>query len=233
MPNIKVPEQLYEKIKKMADEQGKAMWEVIQAAFDKMEVGDIQINLPKPKFIRLQYPAWCVIGNHKVDPERYKEQSGRDLYALWFPGLNGVVCIDCLIKHVFTQEQQAKTLARLEVEIRKLRAIKRQLNKEVEELAVRYSFAEILAGLRDAIATIEDKTKALDDLAEELAFCRGEEVCDAKLRELQATRETLEQIKAKLEKLDMPDSWARKMLEQLGVSRGSDRWAGRRSGYWR
>ena len=98
---IYLGEEVAEKIKKKAEEQGKAMWEIINDAIEKLEVGDIQIELPKPKFIRLQYPAWCIIGNHKIEPQKYRERHGRDPYALWFPKLNGVVCIDCLIKHVF------------------------------------------------------------------------------------------------------------------------------------
>jgi len=35
MPNIKVPEQLYEKIKELAEKEGKAMWEIIQNALDR------------------------------------------------------------------------------------------------------------------------------------------------------------------------------------------------------
>jgi len=210
MPNIKVPEQLYEKIKELAEKEGKAMWEVIQNALDKMEVGDIQLNLPKPKFIRLQYPAWCVIGNHKVDPQKYKEKTGRDLYALWFPGLNGVVCIDCLIRHVFTEETQAKTLAKLEVEIRKLRAIKRQLNKEIEELAIKYSFAELLAKLSKVVDSIEDQLTRLD-------YLLGGYVSGEKREEVLELKKQLEEIAEQLRRMEMPESWLKKGLEKMGI----------------
>ena len=237
MPNIKVPEELYSKIKELAEKEGKAMWEVIQVALDKMEVGDIQLNLPKPKFIRLQYPAWCVLGNHKVDPQKYKEKTGRDLYALWFPGLNGIVCLDCLIRHVFTEEAQAKTLAKLEVEIRKLRAIKKQLNKEVEELAIKYSFSELLVGLREIIDDLDARLKTLNDLAVEYAFCKDDPSCEEKKRELNELKTGLEEIKKKLEKLEMPKSWIKKGLEKMGIAvkvpRREHRWEGSERGYWR
>lgn len=235
MPNIKVPEELYERIKQLAEKDNKAMWEVIQAALDKMEVGDIQINLPKPKFIRLQYSAWCVLGNHKVDPQRYKEKTGRDLYALWFPGLNGVVCLDCLIKHVFTEETQAKTLAKLEVEIRKLRAIKRELNKEVEELAIKYSFAELLAGLREIIDDLDARLKTINDLIIEYAFC-NDESCEEKKKELRELKEVLEEVKRKLEKIELSRSWIKKGLEKIGkvkIPRREKAWEERERGYWR
>ena len=238
MPNIKVPEQLYEKIKELAEKEGKAMWEVIQAALDKMEVGDIQLNLPKPKFIRLHYPAWCILGHHKIDPQKYKEKYGRDPYALWFPGLNGVICIDCLVKHVFTEEVQVKTLAKLEVEIRKLKAIKRQLNKEVEELAVKYSFAELLAGLREIIDGLDARMKTLSDLAMEFAFCKDDPKCEEKKKELRELKAYLEEVKRKLEKLEVPESWIKKGLEKMGivvkVPRRRERiWEESRSGFWR
>ncbi|RLC36759.1 hypothetical protein DRH29_03905 [candidate division Kazan bacterium] len=210
MPNIKVPEELYEKIKKMAEEQGKAMWEVIQVALDKMEVGNIQINLPKPKFIRLQYPAWCVLGNHKVDPQKYKEKTGRDLYALWFPGLNGVVCIDCLIRHVFTEDTQAKTLAKLEVEIRKLRAIKRQLNKEIEELSIKYSFAELLSKLSKVVDAIDEEITRLD-------YLLGGYVSGEKREEVSEIKKQLGEISEQLKRLEMPESWLKKGLEKMGI----------------
>ena len=236
MPNIKVPEELYNRIKQQAEEQGKAMWEVIQAAMDKMEVGDIQINLPKPKFIRLQYPAWCVLGNHKVDPQKYKEKTGRDLYALWFPGLNGVVCLDCLIKHVFTEEQQAKTLAKLEVEIRKMRAIKRQLNKEIEELAIKYSFAEMLSGLREAIDVVGEKIAALDDIALKYVTCKDPNECDEKKREIYVLKQQVSRLLEKLEKFEMPESWVQKGLEKMGIlkiEKRRSRWGERSREYWR
>jgi len=235
MPNIKVPDELYEKIKKQADEQGKPMWEIIQNAIDRLEIGDVQLNLPKPKFIRLQYPAWCVIGNHKVDPEKYKAKTGRDLYALWFPKLNGVVCLDCLIKHVFTQEQQAKTLARLEVEIRKLRAIKRQLNKEVEELAVKYSFSELLVGLKEIIDALEDRVKSLNNLIMDYAFSTVEG-SEEKKKELKELKALLEDLMKKLEELEMPETW-KKELEKMGivvkVPRRERVWEGSGRGFWR
>jgi len=226
MPNIKVPEELYSKIKELADKEGRAMWEIIQNALDKLEVGDIQINIPKPRFIRLQFPAWCVLGNHKVDPERYKEKTGRDLYALWFPGLNGVVCLDCLIKHVFTEEQQAKTLARLEVEIRKLRAIKRELNKQVEELAVKYSFAQLLTALREIIDALEDRASKLDRLTLDYAFCKDDQACEEKRKELRELKQLLSSVIERLERIEMPESWIQKGLEKMGIVR-RERWEGR------
>lgn len=237
MPNIKVPEELYSKIKERAEKENKAMWEVIQATLDKMEVGDIQINLPKPKFIRLHYPAWCILGHHKIDPQKYKEKYGRDPYALWFPGLNGVICIDCLIKHVFTEETQAKTLAKLEVEIRKLRAIKKQLNKDVEELAIKYSFSELLVGLREIIDDLDARLKTLNDLAIEYAFCKDDPSCEEKKRELNELKAELEEMKKKLEKLEMPKSWIKKGLEKMGivvkVPRRKKEWGVSGRGFWR
>jgi len=237
LPNIKVPEELYSKIKERAEKENKAMWEVIQATLDKMEVGDIQINLPKPKFIRLHYPAWCILGHHKIDPQKYKEKYGRDPYALWFPGLNGVICIDCLIKHVFTEETQAKTLAKLEVEIRKLRAIKKQLNKDVEELAIKYSFSELLVGLREIIDDLDARLKTLNDLAIEYAFCKDDPSCEEKKRELNELKAELEEMKKKLEKLEMPKSWIKKGLEKMGivvkVPRRKKEWGVSGRGFWR
>jgi len=237
MPNIKVPEQLYEKIKELAEKDNKAMWEVIQVALDKMEVGDIQLNLPKPKFIRLHYPAWCILGHHKIEPQKYKEKYGRDPYALWFPGLNGVICIDCLVKHVFTEEVQAKTLAKLEVEIRKLRAIKQQLNKDVEELAIKYSFSELLVGLREIIDDLDARLKTLNDLAVEYAFCKDDPSCEEKKRELNELKAGLEEIKKKLEKLEMPKSWIKKGLEKMGIAvkvpKREKAWEGSGRGFWR
>ena len=213
------------------------MWEVIQVALDKMEVGDIQLNLPKPRFIRLQYPAWCVLGNHKVDPQKYKEKTGRDLYALWFPGLNGVVCLDCLIKHVFTEEAQAKTLAKLEVEIRKLRAIKKQLNKEVEELVIKYSFAELLSGLREVIDVVDEKIAAIDDIALKYVTCKDPNECDEKKREIYALKQQVSMLLEKLEKLEMPESWIQKGLEKMGIVKIARRrersWEGSWRGSWR
>jgi len=230
LPSVKVPDELYEKLKDYAEKENKAMWEIVKDALDRLEVGDVQINLPKPKFIRLQFPAWCILGNHKVDPQKYKEQRGRDLYALWFPGLNGVICIDCLIKHVFTQEQQAKTLARLEVEIRKLRAIKRQLNKEVEELAAKYAYAEVMMGLREIIDSIDARMKTLSDAITELAFCKGEQECDEKRRELKELKRYLKEVKEKLEKLEIPESWAKKVAKPR---KGEEVWVESRRGFWK
>jgi len=213
------------------------MWEIIQNALDKMEVGDIQLNLPKPRFIRLQYPAWCVLGNHKVDPQKYKEKTGRDLYALWFPGLNGVVCLDCLIKHVFTEETQAKTLAKLEVEIRKMRAIKRELNKEIEELAIKYSFMDLLSKLGDIVSELEDKVGSLSDLAMSYTLCKEESECEEKKKMIRDLMNYLEEVKAKLEKFEMPESWVKKILEKTGIVKIARRrersWEGSWRGSWR
>jgi len=213
------------------------MWEIIQNALDKMEVGDIQLNLPKPRFIRLHYPAWCVLGNHKVDPQKYKEKTGRDLYALWFPGLNGVVCLDCLIKHVFTEETQAKTLAKLEVEIRKMRAIKRELNKEIEELAIKYSFMDLLSKLGDIVSELEDKVGSLSDLAMSYTLCKEESECEEKKKMIRDLMNYLEEVKAKLEKFEMPESWVKKILEKTGIVKIARRrersWEGSWRGSWR
>jgi len=231
MPTIKVPDELYEKIKSLAEKEGKAMWEIIQSAIDRLEVGDIQINLPKPKFIRLQYPAWCILGNHKVDPQKYRERMGRDLYALWFPGLNGVVCVDCLIKHVFTEEDRAKTLAKLEVEIRKMRAIKRELNKEIEELSIKYSFTELLTKLSDLINELESKIGTLSDLAMSYTLCKEESECEEKKKVIRDLMNYLEEVKAKLERFEMPESWVKKILEQTGIVKRRSRWVGRSREY--
>ena len=210
MPNIKVPEQLYEKIKELAEKEGKAMWEVIQNALDKLEVGDIQLNLPKPKFIRLQYPAWCILGHHKIDPGKFREKYGREPYALWFPGLNGVICVDCLVKHVFTDEVQAKTLAKLEVEIRKMRAIKRQLNKEIEELSIKYSFAELLSKLSKVVDAIDEEITRLD-------YLLGGYVSGEKREEVSEIKKQLGEISEQLKRLEMPESWLKKGLEKMGI----------------
>jgi len=209
------------------------MWEIIQNALDKMEVGDIQLNLPKSRFIRLQYPAWCVLGNHKVDPQKYKEKTGRDLYALWFPGLNGVVCLDCLIKHVFTEETQAKTLAKLEVEIRKMRAIKRELNKEIEELAIKYSFMDLLSKLGDIVSELEDKVGSLSDLAMSYTLCKEESECEEKKKMIRDLMNYLEEVKAKLEKFEMPESWVKKILEKTGIVKIARRRERSWEGSWR
>lgn len=213
---IKVPNELYEKIKELANKENKPMWEIIKNAIDRIEVGDIQINLPKPKFINLKYPTWCVLGNHKLDPQKYREERGRELYALWFPGINGVVCIDCLIKHVFTQETQAKTLAKLEVEVRKLKAIKNELSKEVEELAIKYSFSELLMGVKEVIEAIDSKLRILNSIIHYYLSENGVNE-EQKLKDLKELKASLEDIKKKLEKLEMPSSWLKKGIEKMSM----------------
>ncbi|CCG27842.1 hypothetical putative RHH DNA-binding protein [Alphaspiravirus yamagawaense] len=209
---VKVPDELYEKLKEMADSQGKAIHEVISGLLERIEVGEVQIKLPKPKFIPLRYPAYCVLGNHKIDPEEYRKNTGRIPYALWFPELGGVICIDCLIKEVFTKEEQAKVLTKLEVEIRKLRAIKRQLNKEVEELAMQYSVAEIFARLDSIINEINEALKLVRSL-EDYIWCKEEE-CEEKKKVVLEAMEKIDGIKEQLEKLELPESWAKKLIKK-------------------
>ena len=149
--NVKVPSPLYEKLKELAKDE-KPLWKVIDECLERVTIGDVQIYLPEPEFIRLRYPAWCVLGNHKIDPT----QSNGPITALRLPRLNGVVCIDCLVKSVFTEEKQAKTLAMLEVEIRKLKAIKQQLSKEVSRLVSEYAFHEQMHAIKSMINKLED-----------------------------------------------------------------------------
>ena len=211
MKTVKVPDDLYEKLKELAGED-KPIHEVIRTAIEKMEVGDVQIQLPKPKFIQLRYPAWCVLGNHKIDPEEYRKVKGRYPWALWFPELGGVICLDCLIREVFTKEQQAKTLAKLEVEIRKLRAIRNELNREVNDLSAKVSILETISQLSDIIHDLRGLASDIEQAVQNALW--GKEERDEAIEKIRELIQAIREIAKRLESLQLPSKWVEKALKQ-------------------
>jgi len=200
---IKVPDDLYDKLKEKADQEGKAIWEIIQESFETREEGLHEIKFPKPKFIVIQYPTQCIMCGKRLDPKKYEEETGKKLFGLWFPGTNAIVCLDCLIAKGFVENEQRKMIAKLEVEIRRLKAIKRELNEEINKYAMKISFYDliekydtILDLIREAVIKIDNINPASDEVLE--------------------LKNTLYGLMRKIEELEYPSKWVEKLFKRRG-----------------
>lgn len=152
---IRLDEKLYEKLEKYAQEHGMSRVQVIVYALELLfnplseakEVREVTL-----KEIITKYPSKCSVCNRQI-------QVGEIAY--WGKG-GVIVCYDCFIK----QNQKAlgadaKKLVKLYKEIRKLKIIKSELQKEVDLLADKLNVYELLDELNNRLKNTETKIEAI------------------------------------------------------------------------
>ena len=210
MKTIKVPDDVHEKLIKLSEEKKKTIGEVIKELLDKEQSGNIQIEIPRLKLIRLKYPTKCIFCK--------KELEENDL-GFWSKGMTGVICVHCVVKESFGVDKQLKQIAKYEVEIRRIKAIKRELNKQIEELASQYVIYEASEKIYELSKTIEEKIGELEKMVFDYLSATKDEKSVRKIEEL---IESLKAIQDKLEKCTIPTSWAKNFTKKLMKKRETE-----------
>lgn len=152
---IRLDDKLYEKLDKYAQEHGMSRAQVIVHALELLfnpvdTANDIkEVTL---KEIIVKYKTKCVKCNRIIDVGEI---------AYW--GKNyGVLCYDCYLKaNQKAMGADAKKLVKLYKEIRKLKIIKSELQKEVDILVDKLNVYELLDELDNKLKNIEVKIEAI------------------------------------------------------------------------
>ena len=152
---IRLDDEIYKKLEEYAQEHGLSRVKVIEYALQLLfnplsEAKDVkEVSL---KEIVVKYPAKCSVCGRRIEIGEI---------AYW--GRGGIiVCYDCFIK----QNQKAlgldaKKLVKLYREIRKLKVIKSELEKEVNYLADKLNVYELLDDLNTRLKNVESKLEAI------------------------------------------------------------------------
>jgi len=152
---LRLDDKLYEKLEKYAQEHGLSRVKVIEYALELLfnpvdSAEDVkEVTL---KEIIVKYKTKCIKCNRVIDVGEI---------AYW--GKNyGVLCYDCYLKaNQKAMGADAKKLVKLYKEIRKLKIIKSELQKEVDLLADKLNVYELLDELDKRLKNIEQKIEAI------------------------------------------------------------------------
>jgi len=152
---LRLDDKLYEKLEKYAQEHGLSRVKVIEYALELLfnpvnSAEDVkEVTL---KEIIVKYKTKCIKCNRVIDVGEI---------AYW--GKNyGVLCYDCYLKaNQKAMGADAKKLVKLYKEIRKLKIIKSELQKEVDLLADKLNVYELLDELNSRLKNIEAKIEAI------------------------------------------------------------------------
>lgn len=152
---IRLDDKLYEKLEKYAREHGMSRVQVIVHALELLfnpidsaeDIKDVTL-----REIIVKYKTKCIKCNRMVDIGEI---------AYW--GKNyGVLCYDCYLKaNQKAIGADAKKLVKLYKEIRKLKTIKSELQREVDLLADKLNVYELLDELYSKLRNIETKIEAI------------------------------------------------------------------------
>jgi len=152
---LRLDDKLYEKLDKYAQEHGMSRTQVIIHALEILfnpvdSASDVkEVTL---KEIIVKYKTKCVKCNRVIEVGEI---------AYW--GKNyGVLCYDCYLKaNQRAMGADAKKLVKLYREIRKLKIIKSELQKEVDLLADKLNVYELLDELDTRLKSVEQKLELL------------------------------------------------------------------------
>ena len=152
---IRLDDKLYEKLEKYAQEHGLSRVKVIEYALELLFNPISEAQEAKEvtlKEIIVKYKTKCIKCNRVIDVGEI---------AYW--GKNyGVLCYDCYLKaNQKAMGADAKKLVKLYKEIRKLKIIKSELQKEVDLLADKLNIYEFLDELDSRLKNIEQKIEAI------------------------------------------------------------------------
>lgn len=148
---LRLDDEILRKIDEYAEKHGmsrtKVILEALQLLFNPVsEAKDIkEVSL---KEIIVKYPTTCFKCGRRIEAGEI---------GFWAKGL-GVLCYDCYVKaNQRVMGFDAKKLVKLYREIRKLKVIKSELQKEVDLLADKLNVYELLDELSSRLRSVEGK----------------------------------------------------------------------------
>ena len=152
---IRLDDEIYKKLEEYASRHGMSRAQVIVEALNNLfnpiaNAKDVkEVSL---KEIVVKYKTTCVKCGRVIDVGEI---------AYWGRGV-GVVCYDCYVKaNQKITGFDAKKLVKLYREIRKLKVIKSELEKEVNYLADKLNVYELLDDLNTRLKNVESKLEAI------------------------------------------------------------------------
>lgn len=141
---VRLPENLLNAIEKACQERGVTKTQLIAEALHQYLRGGGE-KAPGLRLIALRYPARCV--------KCGKELTVGDL-AYWSTGT--VICLDCYAKQTAGVLPEVKKLYSLYKEIRRLKVLREEARKDLDELMARVEKLDIDVKLAELVTKIEE-----------------------------------------------------------------------------
>ena len=203
----KIPKDLHEKLLEIANNTNDSIKGIVVKAIENYIKGVVMVTdrIVKVKPIIPQFRTRCLLCNNVIDPNEYKSNQ---LKAVWIQGF-GCICNDCIIKLIaqrLSDKDYAKDLLKYEVEIRRLRKLRTDLNKEVNELAKRYYI------LSNGVRVHEKIDQVIDMIYDYLRIVETSNVQKEALKKITIQ---LTEIRDELKKIEVPESWLKDIVKEI------------------
>jgi len=173
---VRISEELYEKVRQIAEKQGRTIKEVVEEAIKAFILGIEQVDKPiksvTGKIIPLQYDAKCRICGRQI-------KAGELAYWAKYTYTDGtsksyVICLDCYYKDTALAEQYLRK-KKLEAVVRGLQKKADELVEQVEKLQAQYDLQQLKSeifqfwrNVKDAVLSDPNVLKNIDKFFNEL-----------------------------------------------------------------
>jgi len=167
MPQVKLSDDIYEKVKKIAEKSNKSIKEVVEEAIKIYLLGaegiDKDIKAVQQKWISLQYPSSCRKCGKRLNPGdlafwiRYTYSDGSSRSFIYCPDCYYTSFDQSLAKKFIKQKELEATIKGLKKQAEELAKQVMELQTQVDILQLKKQVQDLLHAFHDAMMSGEDQ----------------------------------------------------------------------------